>query len=132
MFLIRTAFWLTLVILILPAEKQTDGHPGDASAQASVTAGEAFGAAQNAVSDLSSFCNRNQSTCDTGRTAARVFTEKAQYGAKLLYNMMSESGVPAPAAQPMKPQAAITPSQNTLTPSDLEPVWRGPQPNNNA
>ena len=51
-FLIRTAFWLSIVILLLPApESMKTPEPGIGAAQA-VTAASAT------VSDMSQFCSR--------------------------------------------------------------------------
>jgi hypothetical protein len=122
-FFIKAAFWLTIVVLLIPAEKARDGQ------HAQVGALEALGAAQAAVEDASGFCKRNPDACETGSQAFQTFGEKAQYGAKLLYEFLAArfSDGPAPTATgsiktPQKP------GTHTLTPSDLEPAWSAPEP----
>lgn len=109
-FLFRVAFWLSLVILFLPAQ-ENDTQAADIS----VSAGEALGVATSAISDMSAFCQRNPDTCETGGEALKTFSRKAQYGAKLIYDYLGglndEDG---------------SRSVNTLTPEDMKPAWRGP------
>jgi hypothetical protein len=80
------------------------------------------------------FCDRNPDTCAKGSELWSQFVAKAQFGAKLAYDMMSErQGVgnqTAAAAdhddRPYKPavlEREIGPG--TLTPLDKEPAWRG-------
>lgn len=148
MFLVRSAFWLSVVILLLPAEKK-NAELNDAESK--VTAGLALVAAQTTVNDLSGFCLRNQTTCETGKAAVDVFIRKAQYGAGLLNNWVS--GISSAHASTIKPiehsslfglsgneqsgnvakrirfiQLAGNniSSQHTLTKEDLRPVWGGP------
>ncbi|WP_319529385.1 DUF5330 domain-containing protein [uncultured Cohaesibacter sp.] len=78
-FLIRAAFWLSLVILILPAEK------GSEDASASLSATQAITAAQATLSDFTSFCSRQPDVCAAGEVALENFSAKARYGAKQLY-----------------------------------------------
>ena len=82
-FLIRAAFWLSLVILILPSEP---GHEADRS----LSTTQALMAAQAAVSDLTSFCARQPDVCATGEVALEGFAAKARYGAKQLYTYLDE------------------------------------------
>ena len=83
MFIIRTAFWLSLVILCLPVGS------GDDSPSASVAgAAEAMSVARSAVGDLSKFCERNPGTCDTGNMVVSSFGQKARYGAQIVYQYL--------------------------------------------
>jgi len=122
-FFIKAAFWLTIVVLLLPADKAKESQP------AQVGALEALGAAQAAVEDASGFCTRNPEACETGSQAFQTFGEKAQYGAKLLYEFLSArftDSAPQTATGSIKtPQK---PGTHTLTPSDLEPAWSAPEP----
>jgi Family of unknown function (DUF5330) len=149
MFLVRSAFWLSVVILLLPAEiDETDTKLGNA--QTSITAGQALGAAKSTVSDLSGFCLRNQIACSTGKAAVDIFIRKAQYGANLLNEWVS--GVSSANASTVKPvdhsslhapvgrkriagaqktggsvhkTKSAHASQQTLTKEDLRPAWEG-------
>ena len=83
MFIIRTAFWLSLVILCLPVSS------GDNSPSADVAgATEAMSVARSAVGDLSKFCERNPGTCDTGNLVVSSFGQKARYGAQIVYQYL--------------------------------------------
>ncbi len=84
MFIIRTAFWLSLVILCLPVGKSNDNDV------ASVGTAEAFFAAQATYGDLSRFCERNASACDTGGQVISAFGQKARYGAQVVYEFLDE------------------------------------------
>jgi hypothetical protein len=106
-FLLRTAFWLSLVILMLPA----DGESGEQAPR--VTAFQTISAAQAAVSDISQFCQRNPDVCVTGGNAFQVFAEKVRYGAKLLYNTFGDKKTEGDGA-------------STLNPDDLKPAWHDP------
>lgn len=79
MFLLRTVFWLSVVVLLLPADTET----GEKAPR--VSAFEALVAARTAVSDLSQFCDRNPDVCETGGTAFHVFTDKVRYGVRMIY-----------------------------------------------
>ncbi len=149
MFLIRSAFWLSVVILLLPAEiDKTDTKLGDTPA--SITAGQALVAAKSTVNDLSGFCLRNQIACSTGKAAVDMFIRKAQYGANLLNEWVSgvssanastvksanHSSLLAPASGKLMATAkkngrtvhlskSNSASQQTLTKEDLRPAWGG-------
>lgn len=107
MFLLRAAFWLSVVVILLPADTET----GDKAPR--VTALEALVAARSAVEDFSQFCTRNPDVCVTGEGAMHVFADKVRYGAKMLYGYFGEDGEPARAAP------------DTLKPDDAKPKWLG-------
>jgi hypothetical protein len=124
-FLIKAAFWLTIVVLFLPADSAKQGQATQ------VGPIEALGAAQAAVEDASGFCTRNPNACEVGSQAFQTFGEKAQNGAKLLYEFLSARFADQPGASPQVTTGSIKPNrpgQHTLTPGDLEPVWAGPEP----
>ena len=113
MFLIRAAFWLSVVVLLLP------GDPKTGADAPRVTAFQALLATRAAVADISGFCDRNPDVCATGSTALQVFVAKVRYGAELvsgLFNKKSEQTV----------------DRGTLKREDLEPAWRGHQAKNGA
>ena len=140
MFLIRMAFWLMILVLLLPTDEkqQTD----------------VYGTAQAAVKDVSGFCGRNPGVCEKGKDAFAVFVHKAEFGAQMLMGFITErtgasatSGTVAPAATPepaprpapasasweqiptvTTPSASLVQSsQNTLNPDDLLPTWGQPR-----
>ena len=124
-FLIRVAFWLSVVIVLLPT-------PPSQTVESKVGATQAIGAASAAVSDMRAFCTRQPDACEVGSQALTAFGHKAQASAKWVYEFLSAkmgseqtgaAAAPAAAAIP----ADATPSQNTLVPADTAPAWRGPR-----
>jgi hypothetical protein len=126
MFLLRTAFWVSVVLALLPsfAPKQpasikTDFEPAQAITAASAT-----------VQDLSEFCDRQRDACAAGGQFASAFGQRTQEGAKILYDMIGDrfargDRASAGATAERSSSAVATPSQNTLTAADLVPAWRG-------
>ncbi|WP_421724276.1 DUF5330 domain-containing protein [Bauldia sp.] len=108
MFLIRIVFWLSIVVLLMPANPETGEAPR-------VTVMNAMLAARATVTDLSGFCERNPDVCVTGRAAAEVFAEKAENGARMIYRYLSD----------IQGNETDTP-QGTLTDDDLMPTWIEP------
>lgn len=106
MFLLRTAFWLSMVVVLLPGDPET----GEDAPR--VSAFQALSAAQLAAHDLSNFCVRNPDVCETGGAAFSVFADKVRYSARQLYGYFNEDSGPA------------EPARGTLTPEDSEPEWR--------
>ncbi len=124
-FLFRMAFWLGLVVLLLPS-----GHSGSPSS-APPSAADAVSAAEATVADMRGFCDRRPEACSVGAQAAVAFGHKAQAGAKMLYDFLSEKLGPSEtgsvdAIVGGKPQGSAAKSQNTLTAADLKPEWRAP------
>lgn len=137
MFLIRSAFWLFILVLLLPTDKDQQN--------------QFYGTAQAAVSDVAGFCDRNPQTCATGQDAFAVLVQKAQYGANMLVGLVDgraasfgnrstmpvsspaivampgDPGVmPVPAALPLESAPwDTTASQDTLNPEDREAAWGG-------
>lgn len=118
-FLLRVAFWLSIVIVLLPTAPSQK-----ASETPQVSATEAVSAASAAVSDMRQFCSRQPDACEVGSHAITTFGQKAQAGAKLLYEFLSERFGPERNGS-IGATTGSKPSQHTLTPSDLTPAWRG-------
>lgn len=132
-FLFRVAFWLSVVVVLLPTS------PSKQASQApQLSSTEAMSAASAAVADMRQFCARQPDACAVGSQALTAFGHKAQAGAKMLYEFLSDQlGTDEAARGKGAPEttgstAGATPSQNTLTPADLAPVWRGPPPRREA
>jgi hypothetical protein len=127
-FLLRMAFWLGLVLVLLP----TGAH--QATPTRNVDAADALSAASATVHDVRGFCSREPNACSVGSQIATAIGYRAQAGAKMLYDLLTEAlasretglhGTNAAKSSPGRP--ALEPaSQNTLTPADLSPAWRGP------
>jgi Family of unknown function (DUF5330) len=128
MFLLRTAFWLAVVLALLPSF----GPKASAPAAAGVEATEAVTAASETLGDMIQFCSRQPNACATGVHLASAIGQRAQAGAKMLYGMVGEKlakteGASEDGALPSVPAADVKVSQNTLTPADLMPAWHGPR-----
>jgi hypothetical protein len=135
-FLLRMAFWLGLVLVLLPRDKTPESEK-----LPQIGASEAVSAATAAVSDMSQFCKRQPAACEVGGQAAVVIGQRAQAGAQKLYHIITDKRAPettdkrAPdhtgsiggedvdaSPQPLAPR-------DTLTPDDLVAEWRAvPQP----
>jgi Family of unknown function (DUF5330) len=122
-FLLRTAFWLTVVALLLPSYPSQ--RAGSAPAL-QVSAGEAVSAASAAVADMRQFCSRQPDTCVVGSQALAGLGQKAQAGAKKLYELFTEQFGGASATVEKSGRTVGKPLQNTLSPADLAAPWRGP------
>lgn len=84
-FLIRTAFWFSLVLLFLPiwpGAEDTDSRP--------VGAIEALSAAQRAVGDLAGICERQPEVCETGKEAAHTIGVRARESARVAYELLGD------------------------------------------
>lgn len=139
-FLLRTAFWLSIVLALLPT-----GGSQPKSNDTAIDPIEAVSAAGAAVSDMSQFCARQPDACVVGAQAASAFGHRAQAGAKMVYDFLSERMVPADTVSTPAETGSVTPtkasashtggtkgSRQTLKPADLEPAWRGPAPKKDA
>lgn len=82
-FLIRMAFWLGLVLVLLPRDStpESDKLP-------QVGASQAISAATAAVSDMTQFCTRQPAACEVGGQAASVIGQRAQDGARKIYHII--------------------------------------------
>jgi hypothetical protein len=131
-FLLRMAFWLGLVLVLLPREKTPESEK-----LPQVGASEAVSAATAAVSDMSQFCKRQPAACEVGGQAATVIGQRAQEGARKLYRIITDKKAPditdkkAPdhtgsigSAEDANASAADAAPRDTLTPDDLVAEWR--------
>src|SRR5215831_19777733 len=84
-FLLRMAFWLALVLLLLPREKTPEKEK-----LPRVSASDAVHAATAAVSDMGQFCKRQPAACEVGGQAASVIGARAQEGARKIYQSITE------------------------------------------
>ena len=121
MFFIRIAFWLGLVVLLLPADERQQAR--------------LYGTASSTVERVTTFCDRNPKTCETGAEFWATFLKKAEFGVRLVRDLAGAGGQADDEAARVQPAGArnradprATPSaRDTLRPSDLQPGWRGPQ-----
>jgi hypothetical protein len=123
-FLLRLAFWLGLVLVLLPREKtlESDKLP-------QIGTSEAVQAATAAVSDMSKFCKRQPTACEVGGQAATAISQRAQDGARKLYQIITDrkaadhTGSIGDTEDSHAPVVDAGP-RDTLTPEDLRVEWR--------
>jgi hypothetical protein len=130
-FLLRMVFWLGLVLVLLPRDKtpESDKLP-------QIGASEAVSAATAAVSDMGQFCKRQPAACEVGGQAATVIGQRAQDGARKLYQIITDKPDKAEKKTPdhtgsigyadnAEAALAETAPRDTLTQGDLATEWRG-------
>ena len=120
-FLMRMAFWLGLVLVLLPTEKTPD-----AEKLPQIGATEAVTAAGAAVSDMSQFCVRQPAACEIGSQAATVIGHRAQAGARKVYQMITDKKPDHTGSIGRADERANGAPADTLTLDDLKADWRGP------
>jgi hypothetical protein len=119
-FLLRVAFWLGIVLVLLPSG---DYQPKNSAP--SIGAADAIGAATAAVSDMTGFCQRQPEACEVGGQAAIALGQRAQAGARLLFDVIHDKMTPA---QTGSVKSKVPGSQDTLTDADRDLEWRAPLP----
>jgi hypothetical protein len=129
-FLLRMAFWLGLVLVLLPREKtpESDKVP-------QIGASEAVSAATAAVSDMGQFCKRQPAACEVGGQAATAIGQRAQDGARQLYKIITKPDHPSvPDKKPdhtssigAADEVAAAPPADALTDDDMAIEWRLPR-----
>jgi hypothetical protein len=142
-FLLRMAFWLGLVLVLLPREKTPESEK-----LPQIGASQAVQAATAAVSDMSQFCKRQPAACEVGGQAATVIGQRAEDGARKLYKIITDKKTPdtadkrAPDTEKRAPDhtgsiggvetadssATDLAVHDTLTADDLAAEWRMPSP----
>jgi hypothetical protein len=83
-FLLRMAFWLGVVCILLPSGTKST------SPDAQIDASEAVTLAGAAVSDVRGFCERQPDACVTGGKVAVALGHKAEAGARTLYEFINK------------------------------------------
>jgi uncharacterized protein DUF5330 len=126
-FLVRMAFWLAVVLVLLPS------GGSQPKPTINVSALDAMSAAKATVTDMRSFCERQPEACTIGSQTAVALGHRAQAGAKMLYEYLNEYFGPGDAGTVVNaatsrgvPLPQARPSQHTLSPNDMIPAWRGP------
>jgi hypothetical protein len=124
-FLLRMAFWLGLVLVLLPRE-----HTPESNKLPQVGTSDAVSAATAAVSDMSQFCRRQPAACEVGSQAATVIGRRAQEGARKLYQIIIDKRASEHTGSigPENASASLTgvSAGDTLMPDDLVAEWRAP------
>ena len=142
-FLLRITFWLGLVLVLLPRDKTPESEK-----LPQIGAADAVQAATAAVSDVTQFCKRQPAACEVGGQAATIIGQRAQDGAKKIYQIINDkkeqitnekndksdkTGKKAPdhtgsiALAGEGDAASNEAPRDTLTQDDLALEWHGPQ-----
>lgn len=114
MFLIRTVFWLALVVMILPSDAQQQE--------------KLVKTVSTAAHQAATFCDRNGAICDRGAEFWATFRQKLEFGTRMAIEIASErmQAQPQPASVQTRPmRATVQQAVGTLTPEDKAPAWRG-------
>lgn len=129
MFLMRLAFWLLVIVLLLPATHDDNQR--------------LISSAEKTVSDLGSFCDRNPDVCESAQLAATSLWQRVQNSMHIIETWLGEpknetpqkandrlssGGTSRPGASP-KSAPLLVPKprwQDTLTDADKSFKWRGP------
>lgn len=123
-FLLRMAFWLGLVLVLLPRGKTPKSEK-----LPQIHTSEAVQAATATVADLSQFCKRQPAACEVGGQAATVIGQRAEDGARKLYRIITDKRSPdhtnSVGGSDSDDPSPV--SRDTLTPDDLVAEWRLPE-----
>ena len=157
--ILRAAFWLSAVIILLPAGNDNQPGGGKPSQSAQVSPEQVVVAATSTASDMSEFCSRQPGVCKTGTAVMGMFEAKAKNGVSIIYNWATETNVighanaagnyvEANLANSAGPDltrliSTITNDRNTkgdqmrgpkntLEPADLIPEWSAPKRKTNS
>jgi len=123
MFLIRLVFWIGLIVVLLPTDERQQAR--------------LYGTAVATVERITTFCDRNAQACKAGADFWAAFVKKAEFGARMVVELISSGGRSEPDAvrKPARveqeglrgrPEPKVyAPARGTLSPVDLTPSWRG-------
>lgn len=108
-FLLRAAFWMGLVFLLLPADRSEKPPVGG---EGSTTTSEAIAAARSTLEGLEGFCDRHAVACDGGRATLEDFGARAVEGF-VRARARSELGLAGAAPVQATPKAPVVPPATT-------------------
>ena len=108
-FLIRFAFWVSLLLLALPLTvgSEEEGH-------ASVGPIQALLAAREAVGDIAGICERKPHVCETGKSAMQTIGARAKETAKIASAMLDDKSATGPDTSMMTGSLAQTVAPETI------------------
>ncbi|BBC01498.1 hypothetical protein ABIF38_007861 [Bradyrhizobium japonicum] len=121
-FLLRLAFWLGLVLVLLPRDKTPEA---DKTPQ--ISASDAVSAATATINDMGQFCKRQPSACEVGGQAATAIGQRATDGARKLYQIITDKKPPDHTGSIGQDDTdSATASRDTLTTDDQSIEFRLP------
>jgi len=113
--LLRLAFWLAVGVFLLPTDPQQQAR--------------LHAAAMSLAERVTTTCDRNAKACATGADVWANFLKKAEFGLRLLGDLIGGKAAPdAPPAPQDKRGAAKADPRGELPPplTTYQPPWRGP------
>jgi Family of unknown function (DUF5330) len=126
-FLLRVAFWVGLVLVLLPRDKAPDSDKATP-----INTSDAISAATAAINDMSQFCKRQPTACDVGGQAANAIGQRAQGGARKVYQYITDKPEKSDKPDKRTPEhtgsigaAQASEDGDTLTQEDTQIDWRG-------
>lgn len=108
-FLIRMAFWFSLVLLLLPFGTGDGVNPI-----------QAFFAAKEAVGDMAGICERKPEVCEVGRAAVETIGARAKESARMAYEMLESGKETTPV--PPDDVGALIEVDGKMLPTDTAPT----------
>ena len=88
-FLLRLAFWLGLVLVLLPRDKTPESEKVP-----EISASDAVSAATATINDMGQFCKRQPAACEVGGQAATAIGQRAIDGARKIYQIITDKKPP--------------------------------------
>jgi len=128
MFLLRLAFWITFICLLLPGSKEDSAR--------------LMSSAEKTVDDVKGFCGRNPEVCANARLAVTSVLSKVKTATEIVGSWIGTPGnkdqdrvstpAPAPSGSNLHDGGYAAPApatqwRNSLNPADRQVPWRGPQ-----
>lgn len=105
-FLLKSVFWLVLLLLLLPTDKDKQN--------------QIYGTVQSAMNDVGAFCTRNPQTCASGQDAFSVLVQKAKYGTDLVMGLVEGRSAPVGNSQAQDSLFPNNPPANNFSPQAIE------------
>ena len=84
MFIIRTAFWLGIIVMVMPGDPESQKRLSEA--------------ARNGITQVSTTCERHQVACQNAAHAWGAFKAKAETVGRMAFNLAMERMTDRPAA----------------------------------
>jgi len=127
MFFVKAAFWIVLIMLLLPSNGQEKF--------------EFYVAAQRTIADIGGFCGRNPEVCEKTSAMVDGVVVKLRTTAEMIEEALKDAGIGASREQTGEQPASLerhgrlnddpntgssNPAIDTLTGDDLRPIWHGP------
>lgn len=129
MFFVKAAFWIVLIMLLLPSNGQEKF--------------ELYSAAERTISDIGGFCKRNPDVCEKTSSMVDGIVQKLRNTTEMIEETLRDVGIGVRREQtgerPVSHErhgqhddddpnmtASSSVSGDTLTSEDVRPSWRGP------